>query len=289
MIPLFLPWRFGVRGYVFVIGGLIFAAGVAVAVADATRINGSIWDDGWVEVGIGIAAFGAVVMIISFFMGSGDTEEVVIEARREKDGEAQNPLAIWMDDQLTVGYRIHDRARLAVGDEFLAACIEFREWGQMVNEWVTDHAPRYRADLTQNLALAISGKAAVREGMKARLRTHGEVAKRLRAGETSPISADAYDQSRKRMVLAELIREGEELRDRYTDAFGLMPNVDPDEMKLMILAWAERVRTFVDTDVREWHNLFHAKPLWSLTDRFIRDYFADRLGELQTIQGKDRL
>jgi hypothetical protein len=104
-----------------------------------------------------------------------------------------------------------------------------------------------------------------------------------------PAQIDAWKQHR----IARLIREGEELSSRYTDAFGMKPVIDgeprnPDEMQVMIFNWVARCDDFVQSNLLKWHDHFHARPIENLSDHtYIRAYISDRIEELRWI--RDRL
>ena len=104
-----------------------------------------------------------------------------------------------------------------------------------------------------------------------------------------PAQLDAWKQHR----IARLIREGEDLSSRYTDAFGMKPVIDgeprnPDEMQVMIFNWVARCDHFVKFNLLKWHDHFHARPIENLKDHtYIRSYISDRIDELRGI--RDRL
>jgi hypothetical protein len=104
-----------------------------------------------------------------------------------------------------------------------------------------------------------------------------------------PAQIDAWKQHR----IARLIREGEELSSRYTDRFAMKPVIDgeprnPDEMQVMIFNWVARCDDFVQSNLLNWHDHFHARPIENLNDHtYIRAYISDRIEELRWI--RDRL
>lgn len=93
-----------------------------------------------------------------------------------------------------------------------------------------------------------------------------------------------------RATLARLIEEGAANRDRYTDRFGMKPNVDgvprdPDEMKARIAEWVDRAKQFVARAIPDWADEFRAERLWNLKDgSYVREYMDARLNELRSIR-----
>jgi hypothetical protein len=159
-------------------GGL--ATGTLATVASTSNATASDWHQAWfliLFVGSVGVVFGSLYIIFAGAIPWLPPRSWSVERR----AQIKDPRSQWMESELTTGYQHYGKARMANpgSQDFIDACVAFRNWGQMVNGWIVEQAPIYHENLTQSLPLAIFGKAAVLEGMRSRLRTHAEVTKQL--------------------------------------------------------------------------------------------------------------
>ena len=89
--------------------------------------------------------------------------------------------ASWLENELTVGHRLREKARNAhpATDDLFQACQAFITWGNRIQDWVAENVPACRSELEKRAPISITGKSKALADMDAVLVAVSDVAKKL--------------------------------------------------------------------------------------------------------------